>query len=79
LETIDRQRNRASDTKDLIQFFLEFSIDRSVKLDELFAIGQEGEYKTAVIMRKLSTIAKEVDNPGTEVVNFSLLVLRQLW
>ncbi|KAJ3279781.1 Exocyst complex component 5 [Borealophlyctis nickersoniae] len=66
LETIDKQRTRAMEAKDLIQYFLEFNGGGSSRLETLRASGHEGEYKAAIIGKRLNAIAKEVDIPGTE-------------
>ncbi|KAG9289444.1 hypothetical protein G9A89_008005 [Geosiphon pyriformis] len=67
LETIDRQRLRASESKELIEFFMAFNRGDSTKLENLKKQqGREGQFKAAVIARRLNTIAREVDIPGAE-------------
>ncbi|CAG8562226.1 11518_t:CDS:10, partial [Ambispora gerdemannii] len=67
LETIDRQRLRAAESKELIEFFMAFNRGDSTKLENLKKQhGREGQFKAAVIARRLNTIAKEVDIPGAE-------------
>ncbi|TPX51291.1 hypothetical protein SeMB42_g00272 [Synchytrium endobioticum] len=66
LETIDRQRTRALEAKELIEFYMEFNAGKSAKLEALASSGPEGEQKSAIVLRRLSAIAKDVDIPGTE-------------
>lgn len=49
LETIDLQRSRATDARDLIQFFSEFKIGNTARLDKLKLSGIEGERKVLII------------------------------
>ncbi|KAH6564177.1 hypothetical protein BASA50_006867 [Batrachochytrium salamandrivorans] len=72
LETIDKQKTRAAEAKDLIQYFLEFNKGDCVKLDTLRKSGTEGRYKAAIIARRLSTISKEVDISDTEVARANI-------
>ncbi|KAJ3313826.1 Exocyst complex component 5 [Boothiomyces sp. JEL0838] len=66
LETIDKHRTRASESKDIIQYFLEFNKGSFVRLDALRMESPEGERKTAIIARRLNTIAKEIDIGGID-------------
>ncbi|KAJ3348216.1 Exocyst complex component 5 [Entophlyctis luteolus] len=81
LETIDKQRRTASETKDLIYFFQDFN-SRSHSTDESstekltpepFALevfrnsGNEAAAQTASIARRLNAIVKEMGIPGTEL------------
>ncbi|KAI8893209.1 exocyst complex component Sec10-like protein [Globomyces pollinis-pini] len=66
LETIDKHRTRASDAKDLIHYYLEFNRGSFARLDMLRRESSEGEYKAAIIARRLSTISKEIDVKGKE-------------
>lgn len=68
LETIDRQRRRAEEAIDLIQYFIEFNKGLTKRLDKLRKSGPDGEYKTVIIAKRLNAIAKEVDTVGTEAV-----------
>ncbi|KAF7721082.1 Exocyst complex component 5 [Apophysomyces ossiformis] len=62
LETIDKQRSRASESRDIIEYFMEFQEGSSERLDMLRQGGDEGQLKAAVIGRRLNAVAKEVDN-----------------
>eukprot|EP00842_Homolaphlyctis_polyrhiza_P005298 jgi/Hompol1/576/HPOL_004168-RA len=72
LETIDKQKTRAAEAKDLIQYFLEFNKGIFTRLDALRKSGPEGEYKAAIIARRINTIAKEVDISGTEAARVNI-------
>ncbi|CAO3611897.1 unnamed protein product [Cunninghamella echinulata] len=63
LETLDKQRSRATESRDVIEYFMEFQEGHSERLDILrYESGDEGQYKAAVIARRLNAVAKEVDN-----------------
>ncbi|KAI8063627.1 exocyst complex component Sec10-like protein [Gongronella butleri] len=63
LETLDRQRSRASESQDVIEYFMEFQDGHSERLDILrYESGEEGQFKAAVIARRLNAVAKNVDN-----------------
>ncbi|KAN0063111.1 Exocyst complex component 5 [Thecaphora frezii] len=67
LETIDRQRNRASEAHDLIEFYYMFARGDTSKLERVRKEGgKEGRMKTAVIARRLAAISREVDVKGSE-------------
>ncbi|KAJ3054447.1 Exocyst complex component 5 [Rhizophlyctis rosea] len=72
LETIDKQRTRAMEAKDLIQYFIQFNQGGSKQLEGLRASGPEGEYKAAITAKRLNLIAKEVDIPGTETARMNI-------
>jgi hypothetical protein len=72
LETIDKHRSRAEESKDLIQYFLEFNRGSCVRLDGLRRESSDGEQKTAIIARRLNTIAKEIDLPGTDAARATI-------
>ncbi|TPX36908.1 hypothetical protein SmJEL517_g00874 [Synchytrium microbalum] len=72
LETIDRQRTRALEAKELIEFYMEFNTGRSAKLEQLSSSGPEGELKSAIVLRRLNAIAKDVDIPGTDMARMHI-------
>lgn len=73
LETIDRQRNRASEAHDLIEFYYMFARGDTSKLERVRKEGgREGRMKTAVIARRLAAISREVDVRGSEQVSSTL-------
>lgn len=73
LETIDKQRNRASEAHDLIEFYYMFARGDTTKLEHLRKEGgREGRIKTAVIARRLAAISREVDVAGAEQTRDSI-------
>lgn len=65
LETLDRQRKRAGETHDLIEYYYMFARGDTNRLDELRKNGgRDGRLKAAMITRRLAIISREVDVPG---------------
>ncbi|RUS21835.1 exocyst complex component Sec10-like protein [Endogone sp. FLAS-F59071] len=65
LETIDRQRSRASEGRDLVEYFMEFNEGGSERLEWLRTQGgTEGQHKAAIVARRLNAISKDMDLPG---------------
>ncbi|KAI7890173.1 exocyst complex component Sec10-domain-containing protein [Mucor mucedo] len=62
LETIDKERSKASESRDIIEYFMEFQDGNTERLDSLRQGGEEGQLKTAIISRRLNAVAKDVDN-----------------
>lgn len=51
LETLDKQRSRATESRDVIEYFMEFQDGHSERLDLLrYESGDEGQYKVIDIM-----------------------------
>ncbi|KAJ1905563.1 Exocyst complex component 5, partial [Tieghemiomyces parasiticus] len=66
LESIERERTRAADVEDLVEFFIEFGHGRSSRLEELLSEGgPEGQCKAAVITRRLNSIIQDGGDFGT--------------
>ena len=66
LEALDRQRTRANETQDLIEFYYMFARGSSDRLDKLRKEGgREGRLKAATILRRLAVISREVDIEGS--------------
>ncbi|KAJ1500955.1 Exocyst complex component 5, partial [Coelomomyces lativittatus] len=65
LETIDKQRAKAFDVKELLLFFMDFNMGVSDRLEGLRS-QPEGQLSVARIARRLQQVAKDVDAPGTE-------------
>ncbi|KAJ1989839.1 Exocyst complex component 5 [Dimargaris cristalligena] len=60
LESIERERMRAADIEDLVEFFLEFGRGRSARLEEMLIDGgPEGQCKAAIITRRLNSIIQD--------------------
>ncbi|KAI8076652.1 exocyst complex component Sec10-like protein [Gilbertella persicaria] len=62
LETIDKERSKASESRDVIEYFMEFQEGNTERLDTLRQGGEEGQLKAAIVGRRLNAVAKEVDN-----------------
>jgi hypothetical protein len=68
LETVHLERQRAQAAYDLIEYYNQFSRDDTSRLDALKKEGKEGRRQVAVILRRLITVAKEVDLPTADKV-----------
>ncbi|KAL7748429.1 Exocyst complex component 5 [Sorochytrium milnesiophthora] len=67
LETIDKQRANAAEAKELITLFFDFNNQDTGKMEVMRQrMGADGQYRAAVIARRLMQISREVDIPGTE-------------
>jgi len=66
LENIDKQKDRTCDSKDIIQYFMEFNEGNYDRINKLAEEGDEGEYEATAIVRRLINITNEVDAPGAE-------------
>ena len=71
LESVHQQRQRAQAAYDLIDFYNQFSRDDTTRLDAMKKEGREGRKRLAVLLRRLNTVAKEVDLPAAEKVCLS--------
>ena len=69
LESVHQQRQRAQAAYDLIDYYYQFSRDDTTRLDALRKEGKEGRRQVAVLLRRLGTVAKEVDLPQAEKVS----------
>ena len=68
LESVHQERLRAQAAYDIIDYYNQFTRDDTSKLDALLKEGREGRRKVAVLLRRLTTVAKEVDLPNAEKV-----------
>ncbi|KAH9482765.1 Exocyst complex component SEC10 [Psilocybe cubensis] len=66
LETVHIERQRAQAAYDLIDFYNQFSKGDTTRLDVLRKEGRAGRRQVAVILRRLNTVAKEVDLPNSD-------------
>ncbi|KAH9939976.1 exocyst complex component Sec10 [Amylocystis lapponica] len=66
LESVHQQRQRAQAAYDLIDYYYQFSRDDTSRLDVLRKEGKEGRRQVAVLLRRLGTVAKEVDLPQAD-------------
>ena len=74
LESVHHQRQRAQAAYDLIDFYNQFTKDDTTRIDALKKEGKEGRRQVAILLRRLSTVAKEVDLPNAEKVFYILPV-----
>jgi hypothetical protein len=75
LESIHVERQRAQAAHDLINYYNQFSRGDTSRLDALKKEGREGRSQVAVILRRLTTVARDVDLPSADKVLFSVLFL----
>jgi hypothetical protein len=69
LEAVHSSRLRAQTAHDLLDYYIQFSRDDTTNLDTLHKDGgKEGRLWVAVLLRRLSTMAKDVDIPVAEKV-----------
>lgn len=69
LESVHASRLRAQAAHDLIDYYIQFSQNDVTKLENLRKEGgKEGRMKVAILLRRISTAAKEVDIPIAEKV-----------
>src|SRR5580693_8438156 len=73
LETVHLQRQRAQAAYDLIDYYTQFSRDDTSRIDNLKKEGKEGRHQVAILLRRLATLAKEVDLPTADKVDETLL------
>ncbi|CDO68146.1 hypothetical protein BN946_scf185003.g18 [Trametes cinnabarina] len=66
MESVHQQRQRAQAAYDLIDFYGQFAKDDTTRIDALKKEGKEGRRKVAVLLRRLATVAKEVDLPNAD-------------
>lgn len=75
METVHIERQRAQAAYDLIDFYNQFSKGDTTRLDALRKEGRAGRRQVAVLLRRLNTVAKEVDLPSADKVLFIQLFL----
>ncbi|KAG1806615.1 exocyst complex component Sec10-like protein [Suillus plorans] len=66
LESIHIERQRAQAAHDLINYYNQFSRGDTSRLDALKKEGREGRSQVAIILRRLTTVAREVDLPSAD-------------
>ncbi|KAF7332112.1 Exocyst complex component protein [Mycena kentingensis (nom. inval.)] len=66
LETVHIDRQRAQAAYDLIDFYNQFARNDTTRLDALRKDGRSGRRQVAVLLRRLNTVAKEVDLPNAD-------------
>jgi exocyst complex component 5 len=73
LETVHLQRQRAQAAYDLIDYYTQFSRDDTSRIDGLKKDGRDGRHQVAILLRRLATLAREIDLPTAEKVVHTLL------
>lgn len=68
LETVHIERQRAQAAYDIIDYYNQFSRGDTSRLDTLRKDGRQGRRQVAVLLRRLNTVAKEVDLPTADQV-----------
>lgn len=68
LETVHIERQRAQAAYDIIDFYNQFSRGDTTRMDTLRKEGRTGRRQVAVLLRRLNTVAKEVDLPTADKV-----------
>ncbi|KAI1786648.1 exocyst complex component Sec10 [Ganoderma leucocontextum] len=68
MESVHQQRQRAQAAYDLIDFYNQFARDDTSRLEAMKKEGKDGRRKVAVLLRRLATVAKEVDLPHSDKV-----------
>ena len=69
LETVHLQRQRAQAAYDLIDYYTQFSRDDTSRIDGLKKEGKEGRRQVAILLRRLVTLAKDIDLPTADKVD----------
>ncbi|KAJ3987466.1 exocyst complex protein [Lentinula detonsa] len=66
LETVHIERQRAQAAYDIIDYYNQFLKGDTSRLDTLRKEGRQGRRQVAVLLRRLNTVAKEVDLPTAD-------------
>ncbi|KAH0587794.1 hypothetical protein H2248_006553 [Termitomyces sp. 'cryptogamus'] len=66
LETVHLERQRAQAAYDIIDFYNQLSKGDTARLDTMRKEGRAGRRQVAVILRRLNTVAREVDLPNAD-------------
>ena len=79
LESVHHQRQRAQAAYDLIDYYNLFSRDDTTRLDAMKKEGRDGRRQVAILLRRLNTVAREVDLPNAEKVRSPICPESLLW
>ncbi len=74
LETVHLQRQRAQAAYDLIDYYTQFSRDDTSRIDSLNKDGKDGRRQVAILLRRLATLAREIDLPTADKVDCTSLM-----
>jgi hypothetical protein len=72
LESVHIERQRAQAAYDLIDYYNQFTKGDTSRLDALKKDGKIGRRQVAVVLRRLNTVAKEVDLPTADKTRESI-------
>lgn len=72
LETVHVERQRAQAAYDLIDFYNQFAKGDTSRIDAMKKEGRNGRRQVATLLRRLNTVAKEVDLPAADKVSASV-------
>jgi hypothetical protein len=73
LENVHLQRQRAQAAYDLIDYYTQFSLDDTSRIDSLKKEGRDGRRQVAILLRRLATLSREIDLPTADKVDHTLL------
>lgn len=68
LESVHLGRQRAQATHDIVSYWNQFSRGDTSKIEALRKEGREGRQAVAVLLRRLNTVAKDLDVAGADKV-----------
>jgi hypothetical protein len=68
LETVHIERERAQAAYDIVDFYNQMAKNDVTRLDGIRKEGKPGRRQVAVLLRRLSIVAKEVDLPASDQV-----------
>ncbi|KAK7060456.1 Exocyst complex component 5 [Paramarasmius palmivorus] len=66
LESVHIERQRAQAAYDIIDFYNQFSRSDTARMDAMRKEGRQGRRQVAILLRRLNTVAKEVDLPSAD-------------
>ncbi|ESK94451.1 exocyst complex component protein [Moniliophthora roreri MCA 2997] len=66
LESVHIERQRAQAAYDIIDFYNQFSRSDTTRMDAMRKEGRQGRRQVAILLRRLNTVAKEVDLPTAD-------------
>jgi len=76
LESVHMARQRAQAAHDLVYYYYQFAKGDTTKLEALRKEGRDGRHQVAILLRRLSVVAREVDVRNSDQV--SLYIFRSL-
>lgn len=77
LETISIERQRAQAAYDIIDFYNQMAKNDASRLDAMRKEGRPGRRQVAVLLRRLSVVAKEVELPNADKVCLTPYIIKK--